>query len=331
MNQEKNRIYHMGQKNKTSEKMRKQNQVSWQKRHFGAAVGLLFVCSFILGGCTLANPALQETETEQLIGILVAVGEQEAACRQEQELEGKTFSNMKELEESLTAFPAAEGTLKPDGTIEFEGVEGHMLGILEEETEEHPTTHFVNDGYFTKVKANTSVTDEGTENTISGAILAMEGLKEPVYMYPVYRRSDGSYYTVLENSGYLMSSVHCEGEVYGHTLQWDTTEEINGKAEKNSREIRVSLEMAEPVEQIQARMYSEENELLETRKISRGTEEVALQEGTAYVIVEEVKKDGSIKRSLYNCEEAQEGLEHCVYYPGSSGLIAPETVTFIKN
>ena len=317
-------------KNKKFKMQQGQGSVLIKKWYFGS-VGLFLILSAILAGCTLAQPSLQQPEEEQLCGILVVVGEQEAQRHHEKEMEGRTFSSIKELEESLTAFPMAEGTLHSDGTITFEGMEGHTLGIIEEGIGNHSTTHFINDGYFTKVKANTNVTDEGTENIISGSILAMEDLKEPIYMYPVYGRSDGSYYTTLNSSGGMMCNAYCEGELYSQTLHWDTTEEINGRVEKNSRELKVSLEIARPIEHVQVRIYSDKNELLETKEISRGIEEVTLQEGTAYVIVEEAKTDGGLQRSLYNWEEVQEGLEHCVYYPDDSGLIKPETITFIKD
>ncbi len=132
-----------------------------EKNRMCAAFGIALIFSLVLNGCTLAEPALQQAEEEQLCGILVAVGEQEAWTRHEREMEGRTFSGIRELEESLNARPVAEGTLQPDGAIAFEGVEGHMLGIVKEETGEHPTTHFINDGYFTKVKADTTVTDDG--------------------------------------------------------------------------------------------------------------------------------------------------------------------------
>lgn len=302
-----------------------------EKNRMCAAFGIALIFSLVLNGCTLAEPALQQAEEEQLCGILVAVGEQEAWTRHEREMKGRTFSGIRELEESLNACLIAEGTLQPDGSIAFEGVEGHMLGIVKEETGEHPTTHFINDGYFTKVKADTTVTDEGTENTISGSILAVEDLKEPIYMYPVYCRSDGSYYTVLDNCGYLMAAVHNEGEVYGQTFQWETTEEINGRKEKNSAEIRVSLEMAKPVERTQVRMYNDRNELLKETEISGGTEETVLEEETAYVIVEEEKAGGSVQRSLYDWEESSGGLIHLSCYLGTDGLIEPKELLLKKN
>ena len=302
---------------------REKNRVPIRRGYVRTIVCMLFsLC--MLSGCTLARPELQQIEEEELCGILVVVGEQKAQSRHEEELEGRTFSSIRELEESLTSSFTVEGTLQTDRSIAFDGVEGHVLGVVEEEIEGAPSTCFINDGYFTKVDARVKVTDEGTENTISGSILAGENLKEPVYMYPVYHRSDGSYYTVLNSTGGMMCSVHDEGEVYSQTLQWETTEEINGRKEKNSREIKASLEMAIPVERVQVRMYNHENELLEAREISKETEELILQEGTAYVIVEEAKAGGKLRRSLYNREEAQEEMTHQINYLGNDGLIEPK-------
>jgi hypothetical protein len=296
------------------------------------------LCIFLLlclslSGCTLARPELQQTEEEELCGILVVVGEQEAEREQEKALEGKSFSGIRELEKALADSVVAEGTYQADRTFTFAGVEGHMLGIVEEETEGAPTTHFVNDGFFTKVKANTTVTDTGKADTISGTILAAESLEEPVCMYPVYHRGDGSYYTVLDSCGFLMGGVRGEGEIYSQSLQWEVTEEVNGKEEKNSREIKVSLEMAVPVEKVRVYMYNEQNMLLGTQEITKAADKVMLQRETAYIIVEEEKTDGQIRRSLYDWNEAvtDQELVHEINYLGTGGLIEPKELLFTKS
>lgn len=55
--------------------------------------------------------------------------------------------------------------------------------------------------------------------------------------------------------------------------------------------------MAVPVERAEIRMYGKNSELLKTKEIFGGTEEVTLQEETAYVIVEEVKTDGGSREA----------------------------------
>lgn len=296
---------------------------------------LAFILSLLLGGCggcTLARPELQQTKEDKLCGILVTVGEQEILQHNEKELENMTFSSIEELEESLFSPVEAEGILQPDGTYVFEGVEGHMLGIKEETEEDGvPYVHFINDGSFTEVKANTTATDEGRKDSISGVILAGENVNGPIYMHPIYSRADGSCYAVLSSQGgFLMGGVKTEGEVYGQTFQWETTEEINGKKETNSIEIQVSLKMAHPVERVHVRMYDDKDELLKEQEISKGAEEVSLSEETAYVIVEEEASDNHVMRSLYNWEEGQDAVTHQVNYPGEDGLLAPVDLEFKK-
>lgn len=294
----------------------------------GLSLALLF--SLLLGGCTLAKPELQQTKEDKLCGILVTVGEQEAQRRSERELENMTFSSMKELEESLTSSVEAEGIRQPDGTYAFEGVEGHMLGIMEETKEDEvPYVHFINDGFFTEVEANTTATDEGRKDSISGVILAGESLNEPVYMNPVYSREDGSCYVVLSFGGFLTGGVKTEGEAYGQTYQWEASKEINGKKETDSIEIHVSLKMAVPAERVGVRMYNDKDELLKKEEVLRGTEEVSVSEETAYVIVEEEASDGRIKRSLYNLDESWDRI-HRINYLGSNGFILPVDLTFEK-
>lgn len=296
----------------------------------GTGLSLAVALSLLLGGCTLAKPELQQTGEDKLAGILVTVGEQEAQRRREEELEDRTFSSIKELEESLISSVTAEGTRQSDGTYVFEGVEGHMLGIAEEKEDGEAYVHFINDGSFTEVKADTSETDGGRKDRISGVVLAEDGLKEPVYMHPVYIREDGSCYVVLDGSGFLMGGVKTEGEVYGTTFQREASEEINGEKVTNSIEIEVSLKMAAPVEKLCIRMYNDRDELLREEEIRRGMEEISVQEETAYVIVEEKTANGNTKRSLYNWDEEQDAVTHQVNYPGEDGLLAPEDLILKK-
>ncbi|MCI8376101.1 MAG: hypothetical protein HFI29_11805 [Lachnospiraceae bacterium] len=285
--------------------------------------------SFMFGGCTLARPELQMAEEEQLCGILAVTGEQEAQQVKEQSLEGRSFLSKRELEEALTAELIVEGVYrKEEHTFAFEGVEGHVLGVMEEG--EPPTIHFVNDGFFTGVEANTTVTDTGREDTISGTILVMQSLNEPVYLYPVYGRSDGSYYAVLDSGGVLMNGVHDEGEVYSQNYHWETVEEFGGEKETRSTSITVSVEAGIPVKRVQVRMYDENNGLLETKELSGKMRKVRLPEETAYIIVEEETVEGAVKRSLYNREETEEELVHVVHYPGRDGLIDSQEIVFFK-
>lgn len=299
-------------------------------KYKAGGLGLALLFGLLLGGCTLAKPELQQVEEDKLCGILITVGEQEAQRRKEQELENMTFSSIKELEESLTSSAKAEGSRQPDGTYAFEGVEGHMLGIKEEtEEDEVPYVHFISDGFFTEVKANTTATDEGRKDSISGVILAEESLNEPVYMNPVYSREDGSCYVILSSGGFLMGGMKTEGEAYGQTYQWEAAKEINGKKETDSIEIHVSLKMAVPVERVGVHMYNDKDELLKKEEVLRETEEISVSEETAYVIVEEEASDGRIKRSLYNLDESWDMI-HQINYPGSNGLIMPVDLKFKK-
>lgn len=311
--------------------MDQKEKITKKKKYRARGLSLALLFSLMLGGCTLAKPELQQVEEDKLCGILVTVGEQEAQRRKEQELENMTFSSMKELEESLTSSIQAEGSRQPDRTYVFEGVEGHMLGIREETEEDGESyTHFINDGFFTEVKANSAVTDEGKRDSISGVILAGESLNEPIYMNPVYSRGDGSCYVILSSGGFLTGGMKTEGEAYGQTFQWEASKEINGKKETESIEIQVSLKMDIPVKRVCVRMYNGKDELLKKEEVLRGTEEVSLSEETAYVIVEEETSDGRIKRSLYNLDESWDRI-HQINYPGSNGLIAPEEIVFTQE
>ncbi len=320
-----------GEKNRMDQK----RNITKRGKSRAGRLCLTFILSLLLGGCggcTLARPELQQTKEDRLCGILVTVGEQEALRHNEKELEGMTFSSIRELEESLISSVQAEGIRQPDGTYVFEGVEGHMLGIKKEPEEDGvPYVHFINDGSFTEVKANTTATDEGRKDSISGVILAGENVNEPIYIHPVYSREDGSCYAILSShGGFLIGGVKTEGEVYGQTFQWETSEEINGKKETNSIEIQVSLKMAYPVERVYVRMYDDKDEFLGEQEIQKEMDEFLLQKETAYVIVEEKISDGRIKRSLYNWEEGQEAITHQVNYPGEDGLLASADLVLKK-
>lgn len=293
--------------------------------------------SLFLSGCSLAREDLQEAEKaqERICGVLVTVGDLRAQLEEDMDLEGRTFSSMRELEEAIaaTAEVKAEGTLTEDGGYVFAGVPGHFLGVFEKEDEEGPYTHFANDGSFADVEAHTKVSDTGTEREMKAVVMAPPDLREPVYMNPVYQRGDGTVYVELSGGGFLVGGTREEGEVYTQTFTSKETRNINGKEEEDLLELTVSCEVRYPVETVRVLEMSAENELLGTQVLSREMEEAALHERTAYVIVEEERADGTLERSLYDCgkKAEEESLNHTIYYPGEDGLLCPVELRLVRR
>ncbi len=221
----------------------------------------------------------------------------------------------------------AEGIPGEDRIYTFEGVEGHFLGIFEEEDQAGSYVHFANDGSFGEVKAETKVTDTETLNRLEAVVMVDLGLQEPVYLNPVYQRGDGTVYAELSGSGYLLGGALGGGEVYGTTYSSRETKEYQGKAETDARELSLALKAGLPVKTLRILEMDGENRLLGIQEISREMGEVPLRRETAYVIVEEERRDGSLKRSLYDVEQGtgnQESIVHKVYYPGEDGILVPE-------
>lgn len=286
-----------------------------------------FLPALLLEGCSLARQDLQETarQQERLCGVLVTVGDAGEGLRQEESLEGSTFSSIQELEEALSAPAAAEGTRREDGVYTFAGVDGHFLGIFEEEDQEGSYVRFANDGSFGVVKAETKVTDTGTLHRMEAVVMTDTGLREPVYLNPVYQRGDGTVYVQLDGGGYLLFGA-AGGEVFGTTYSSTNTREIRGKQEVNTTELTVSLQAGVPAETVRLLEMDGENRLIRTQEISREMKEAALHEETAYVIVEEKRRDGSLMRSLYDTgqdTENEDGFLHKVYYSGTDGILVP--------
>ena len=269
--------------------------------------------------------AAGELKQERLCGVLVTVGDAGEGLRQEESLEGSTFSSIQELEEALSAPAAAEGTRREDGVYTFAGVDGHFLGIFEEEDQEGSCVRFANDGSFGVVKAETKVTDTGTLHRMEAVVMTDTGLREPVYLNPVYQRGDGTVYVQLDGGGYLLFGA-AGGEVFGTSYSSTNTREIRGKQEVNTTELAVSLQAGVPAETVRLLEMDGENRLIRTQEISREMKEAALHEETAYVIVEEKRRDGSLMRSLYDTgqdTENEDGFLHKVYYSGTDGILVP--------
>ena len=91
--------------------------------------------------------------------------------------------------------------------------------------------------------------------------------------------------------------------------------------------------MAVPVEKVRVYMYNEQNMLLGTQEITKAADKVMLQRETAYIIVEEEKTDGQIRRSVYDWNEAvtDQELVHEINYLGTGGLIEPKELLFTKS
>lgn len=290
---------------------------------------------FSLTGCALAKEELQEAAAngDEILGVLVTVGEQEV--QKQDSLEGQTFSSMEELQEALMRPTRAEGVQNEDGTVTFEGVEGAFLGVTMEEIEGVPSAHFTQSGdIFSDVKCNCAVTDEGTTYQQEATVKATPEMREPLYVNPVYKRSDGSVYVELDFGGYQVSGMESEGGLYSKTMTWESTQNINEKKESWKKEFTIHIGMEKPAETVRLKELNEQDEVIQTTAIDRKAEEFTLQADTAYVMVEEEQADGYVKRTAltWDEEEAENGLLYVTLpFAGKSGFVEYTSVHFQKE
>lgn len=300
------------------------------KRLFSALAALL------LAGCSLAQPEAADREGggDRFAGFYLV--------RENEERNGGGFYNNPYLTEygSSTVQLDGYGSFDlPDSVLfaeegpeggdpVFPGLEGYSLYMLDGTLEDG--------GHYSKVVSDmapgeegnkVSVTDAGTENIISGTLYFGpppgdedwdEYEDKTVWIaYRVYQTTDGRAY--LDGSG--NSFAGGGGVGYHETQTYSYTE--NGETKKEDTiTVRLQLKTAPRLEKLLATQFDETNAIVRSDDLALREDlpEVDCEEETAWVLVEEVGRDGTV-RTVYNVPgEGEDPVSHQVVLLDEEGL-----------
>lgn len=172
----------------------------------------------------------------------------------------------------------------------------------------------------------TSVTDEGTENAVSGTIYygpPLGGEDWDEYedqgvwtVYRVYQTPEGTPY--LDGSGNSFTS----GGSYTYTETETCTRQENGRTWTDSIRVTVCVQPVPRLERLLVTQFDEANAVVRSDDMAlrEALPEVECEAETAWVLVEEVSKDGTV-RTVYNVpEEDGDPVSHQVVLLDANGL-----------
>lgn len=284
---------------------------------------LWILAALLLAGCSLAQPEQEAEQEDRFVGFYVV--------RENEERNGGGFYNNPHLIEygSNTVELDGYGSFNvPDmvlfaeedavGNPVFPDLEGYSLYILN-------GTYADGSGY-TKVVSNMApgeagpnitVTDEGTENILSGTVYEGPPLGDEDWdayedrniwiAYRVYQTSDGRAY--LDGGG--NSFTGGSGKT-GYTETQTYTYAENGETKKTDTiKVSLSLQMIPRLEKLVVTQFGENNAILQSDDLNLQNDRPELHclPETAWVLVEEVSSEGT-ERTVYDPPEGEDPVTH---------------------
>lgn len=322
----------------------------WRKRGRICWTPCLLWGILLLTGCQLAREEKDFAGADRLCGVLVTTEDQEEAWRalsgSDQEDSAALELTDRQIRQLLSgetqilspmskSGPKVEGSLGEDREYSFEGLEGaSFLAGMDQEDENGSYTYYTASGVFQELHYNTNTSDEGETSHSEGTIYVGKKADLVLHISPVYQRQDGSVYALLNSTaGYWNSGQNSPGAVYSQSIKEENSQTISGKTKTQAREFTVHIAVGEEIRSARVKEWSGEDVLLRVTGISRGQERFKLQEDTAYMVVEEEKADGSVKRSIYTWDSKKGSggeLVHSLAYENQYGLLEAEILQFEK-
>lgn len=293
----------------------------------GAALALL------LAGCSLAQPEREEEEAweDRFVGVYVVfdpAGSYDGF-----------YSNPNLTEYGSEALDAGEygtfdvprqvlwGEEDPDtGRFVFPGLEGWSLFILTQPDGEFGVVSMVSDMAPGEETNSFRFTDEGIENTAYGTLYFGPPADAPAdwdayespgvwHAYRVYQTADGRPY--LDGGG----NSYGGGGGMGFTSEDTYTRTENGESRTDRLSVSVQIDSIPRITGLRVVQFREDNTVLQTEELplTEDLPAVALAEEAAWLVVEEVTGEGTI-RALYDRFDLEEGVFHWVPLLNDQGV-----------
>lgn len=293
------------------------------------------LAALLLAGCSLARPeAGPEGGGDRFVGFFVV--------RENQERNGGGFYNNPYLTEYGSRTVEADGYgsfAVPDSVLfaeedpaggdpVFPGMEGYSLYMLDGTLEDG--------GHYSKVVSDMAPgeepnqikhTDEGTENVISGTLFFGPPLGDEDWeeyedrtiwiAYRVFQTTDGRAY--LDGSG---NSFAGGGGVGYHETQTYTYAENGETKKEDAITVYLQLKTTPRLEKLLVTQFDETNAVVRSDDLAlrEALPEIDCEPETAWVLVEEISKGGTV-RTLYNVpEEGEDPVSHQVVLLDGEGL-----------
>lgn len=220
-----------------------------------------------------------------------------------------------------------KGVRKKD-TVKFEGINGYFVGFIPEVKGKESYIETISDMGFTDVVQNYNVTDNGNEMVSTAAFLVPTGSVNIYYMYPVYKKEDGTFYTALEKKQGVSFAGSAESSSYSNKFEDTVKESLNGAVTKSTKNsIEITVRTVDPASKVTLKEMNSKDEVITIAEIkNNGSGKIAYKvtPATDYVIVEETLHNNEtgdyIKRSIYSFGKEKEFYHSCNFPSGKDSI-----------
>lgn len=294
------------------------------------------LAALLLAGCSLARPEAEAKDGDRWVGFYVAPsqGYVDHLADNPYVVEYGTLSAETDRFGTLT-FPRDVLFAVEDeaGNYTFPGIEkGYSLFIYRRYDVEHPG--YQGGNYSVGVASNMApgeeapqfkYTDEGVSEIASGVIYCGPPLGAEDWdphldnttiwrYYNVFQAEDGRIY--LDGSG---DSVH---GIMSKTQTATRTRTEDGKTRTDTLQVAVDIEAVPRLEKLLVTQFDGDNAIVRSDDLALRDElpEIACEAAAAWVLVEEVNQDGTV-RTVYSVpEEGEDPVSHPVVLLDDEGL-----------
>lgn len=309
-------------------------------RKLGALALMVCIMSICFSGCSLANPALQNMNGEQLIGVFVTFEEDlkdyimqdgDTLYYEEKKLVRADGSVKKLTDKEINRFDKGstiEGIKQKDGTYDFENIKGYCVLYTKRTVEEngkaesYMETHCSEDVYDVKIStaANEFSENNKSRSEVKNEVEATIGVNAKantrVRLNKIYQRNDGTVYTNIPDSDILCinpvsdpsSGLGNSGISISESYEDHMTGTgISAQSTKQTKNFKINVEQMDFLQSAEVRQMDKNHQLIKVSDINFSPKDqvLNLEKNTDYVIIEEqfkdVKENTYSKRTVYDC------------------------------
>lgn len=294
---------------------------------------MIFTWMAGFGGCSLA--VREEVPREdRLCGAYLLIDREENL-----RMASGGERTLKIESENTTENPLLSGSIVEgiyeNHTVRFSGDKGYFVGFIPGEDNAIESDA---DTGFTDVKYNVNVTDNTEENAGEATFLVPADSVWSFRVYPVYRRSNGTFYALTDNASIMSCSGDTTDSAYSTHFENTVTEKVDGEVTKSVKvSLKLWIKFVDKAEKVLIKEMNQQDENIITTEVYNTGESTIKYKATpdaSYVIVEELrhnnKKGDYIFRSIYSFGEDNTTFYHQSNFPKGDDSVGAAVIEITK-
>ncbi|SHO44527.1 hypothetical protein [Anaerocolumna xylanovorans] len=214
--------------------------------------------------------------------------------------------------------------VRKENTVKFEDINGYFIGFVPEVKGNASNIVTMADNGFIDLSQNINVNDYNEEMVSKATFLVPTDSLNCFYIYPVYKKQDETFYTVLEKVQGVSFTGDIVNSSYSSKIEDSVKDSLNGNITKSTKNsIEITVKTVDPVKKIVLKEMNSRDEVITTADIKNdGSSKIdyKVTPATDYVIVEETlhnnKTGDYVKRSIYSFGKEKEFYHQCNFPSG---------------